>query len=81
MKRRGEAEAPPPKRDRKFQQTNVQVLRRFHDQPPGHRAGQVELLMGVVEEADGVAGGEEGGVAETGACVKCVGSESVIVDY
>ena len=51
--------------------TNVQVLRRLHNQSPGDGAVQVELLMRGVEEADRVSGcgeGKQGCVAQAGAC-------------
>lgn len=55
----------------KDERTDVQILGGFHDHAEGDGAVQVELLMRVVEEADGVAGGgewEEGSVAQTRPC-------------
>ncbi len=50
------------------ERTHVKILRGFHNHAPRDGVMQVELLMGVVEEADGVCQGgewEEGGIAQT----------------
>ena len=62
--------------------TNVQILRRLHNQPPSDGAGEVELLMGGVEEADEIPNRKKRGVAQTGACgmMQSV-KRNVVVDY
>ena len=48
--------------------TNVQVLRRLHDQPPSDGASEVELLMRGVEEADEISDRKKRSVAQAGTC-------------
>ena len=51
------------KRKQESTRTNVQILRRLHNQSPSDGASEVELLMRGVEEADEIPNWKERSVA------------------